>query len=129
MRGKRANFGFGENIRHYNRTETDEGLVIAAVRILVGSTSTDSTPRSLKVMGKSIEVKRGSKRWYAFHLTAQDIAFSLRNGFVSLEIGQAFDTTCSQIIDAIEVYAIKRETIRMLASFDAAIRCGYGRTL
>jgi hypothetical protein len=61
--------------------------VLAALRVLLGSTSTDRIPRYLYIEGRQIEVSPGTKKWYSIQLTAEEIAISLRNGFIVLGIG------------------------------------------
>jgi hypothetical protein len=61
--------------------------VLAALRVLLGSTSTDRIPKYLYIEGRRVEVAPGIKKWYSIQLTAEEIAISLRNGFIALGIG------------------------------------------
>lgn len=97
--------------QYCSQSKKSSDLVIAAVRILVGSSSKDLIPRSVKLMGRVHELYAGAKRWYTFHLTAQELAFSIRNGFVSVEIDQCLDSASSPVLDSIELYALERRKI------------------
>lgn len=108
-----------------SQTAETNNLAIAAIRILVGSLSSNLIPRSLKVMGRMCELV-ASKRWYTYHLSAQELAFSIRNGFVSVEIDECLDSTSCPTLDSVEVYAIERRKIERwfptrLQSFAAVI--------
>jgi len=93
------------------QSDTYSGLVISAVRVLVGTNSTENIPKALRIMGSVVKLKPGEKRWYSIHLSPQDTAFSLRNGFVTIGVDQCFDSSNSPILDAMEIYAVKREEI------------------
>lgn len=86
-------------------------LVIAALRILVGSTSSDVIPSKIYVEGRPVDLTPGVKKWYSLPLTEEEIALSVRNGLVSVGIGPAFDSSQSPSIDSIEVYAAERQIV------------------
>ena len=86
-------------------------LVIVAVRLLVGSTLTESIPKYVSVEGRRVALKADLKKWYDLPLTGEEIALGLRNGFISLGIGPSFDTGNNPLLDAIEVYATTRAKI------------------
>jgi len=92
-----------------NRDQQD--LVIVALRILVGSTSHECIPRQLLVEGRSHQLTADMKRWYDVPFTKMDILLGLRNGFVTVGVASSFSGT-NPMIDAIQVYAIDRKTIR-----------------
>jgi hypothetical protein len=91
--------------------ETRQDLAIVALRLLVGC-STVTTPQEISVMGRAVKPEPGKKKWYAFYLTAQEVAQSLRNGLVSVEIGRAVDLSCYAELDGLEVYALERGSIQ-----------------
>jgi hypothetical protein len=68
--------------------------VLAGLRVLVGSTSTDRIPRYLYIEGRQIELTPGIKKWYSIQLTAEEIAISVRNGFIALGIGPVRMSYC-----------------------------------
>jgi len=51
------------------------------------------------------------KKHYDLPLTSEEIASTLRNGFVPLGIGPSFDSGNNPLLDAVEVYAARREQI------------------
>jgi hypothetical protein len=84
--------------------------VIAALRILVGSTS-NYIPSKIHVQGRPVDLTPRVKKWYCLPLTDEEIALSLRNGFVTVGIGPSFDSSSSIVVDSIEVYATERKTV------------------
>jgi hypothetical protein len=84
--------------------------VVAAVRIFVGS-PVKSIPRFVKVLGRAHEFVIGVKRWYTIYLSAQEIAFSVRTGFISLEIGPCHDSSSLPTLNKMEIYGIERGII------------------
>lgn len=86
-------------------------LVVVAVRLLVGSTTTEFIPKYISIEGRRVWLRPDLKKHYDLPLTAEEIASSLRNGFVTLGIGPSFDSGNNPLIDAIEVYAARREQI------------------
>lgn len=99
--------------RHMNITPPKKGsdkLVIAALRVLVGST-TNYIPSKIYVQGRPVDLTPRAKKWYSIPLTDEEIALALRNGLVSFGIGESFDSSNTAVIDAIEVYAMDRETV------------------
>ena len=86
-------------------------LAIAAVRVLVGSTSSDCIPQKIFVQGRPIELQAGTKKWYSVTLTDEEIAITVRTGVLSVGISHAFDSTSSPLLDAIEIYAINRQEV------------------
>jgi hypothetical protein len=51
------------------------------------------------------------KKWYSLPLTDEEIALGIRNGLVSVGIGQSFDSSNNVVVDSIEVYAAERSSI------------------
>lgn len=92
-------------------TTPHKDMVISALRIAVGAYSIENIPKSLRVMGRIVALKPGQKRWYSIHLSPQEIALSVRNGFVTIGVDQCFDSSISPVLDAMEVYGIKRQEI------------------
>lgn len=86
-------------------------FVIAAVRILVGSTASDCIPRKFVIEGRPVHLTPGLKKWYSLPLTDEEIALSIRNGFTTIGISQSFDSSNNSLIDAVEIYATEREKI------------------
>lgn len=86
-------------------------LAVVALRLLVGSTTTEFIPKYISVEGRYVWLQPDLKKHYDLPLTAEEIASALRNGFVSLGIGPSFDSGNNPLIDAIEVYAATREQI------------------
>lgn len=84
--------------------------VIAAIRILVGSTS-NYIPSKIYVQGRPVDLTPRVKKWYSLPLTDEEIALSIRNGLVSIGIGQSFDSSNNIVVDSIEVYAADRKSI------------------
>ena len=97
--------------------ETGNELVISAIRVLFGATSTCRIPRSFKVMGRSIDVPSGSRGWYSVILDRQELAFSIRFGFVIVEFKESHDSVRGPYVDAVEVYAKRRHTIEQWLPF------------
>lgn len=95
---------------------TDKGpsasgsLVIAAIRILVGS-SFAGIPSRVVVQGRPLDLTPRVKKWYCVPLTKDEIALGVRSGFVSVGIERPFDSSSSIVIDAIEVYGLQRELL------------------
>lgn len=85
-------------------------MVIAALRILVGSTSS-YIPSKIYVQGRPVDLTPRVKKWYSLPLTDEEIALSIRNGILSVGIGQAFDSSSNIVVDSVEVYAAERSSI------------------
>ena len=106
-------YGFGLSLvlkpRTFDRLENRK--YIAALRILVGSTSSNSVPRKVLIQGRSLECTPATKKWYCHILTSQEVALAVRNGFLSIFVGPSFDCSTSPVIDALEVFAVDREVI------------------
>jgi hypothetical protein len=85
-------------------------LVIAAVRILVGSTF-NNIPSKVCIQGRPVDLTPRAKKWYCLPLTNEEIALSVRNGLVSVGIGPPFDSASNVVIDAMEVYGVERSSI------------------
>jgi hypothetical protein len=101
-----------ETAENDEKSQSQKGdLVIAALRILVGSTSSDVIPSKIYVEGRPVDLTPGVKKWYSLPLTEEEIALSVRNGLVSVGIGQAFDSSHSPSVDSIEVYAAERQIV------------------
>ena len=84
---------------------------IVAVRLLLGSTTTDYIPRQVSVMGRVIKLSQGVKRWYDLPLTNEEIMLGIRSGFVTLSISSSFDSSNNPLIDAMEVYALPTDEL------------------
>ena len=84
---------------------------VAALRFLVGKTSSSSVPYKVYIGGRPVELQQGVKKWYSVILTAEEIAVALRNGFATLTFTAEVDSTKNPILDAVEVYAIDRVAI------------------
>jgi hypothetical protein len=87
-------------------------LVIVAIRILVGSTSSDCIPSKIFIQGRPVDLTPGVKKWYSVPLTKEEIAMSIRNGLVSVGIGPSFEASHNPLVDSVEVYAAERETVQ-----------------
>lgn len=87
------------------------GIVIAAVRLLVGSTEIESIPQYICVQGNRIDMVPGEKRWYAVHLTMQGVIAGMRSGVISVFISKTFGGISKAIIDGLELHGIERSTI------------------
>ena len=99
----------------------DKMLAIVAIRLLIGSTTTDYLPREVTVMGRPLKLAQGVKRWYDMPLTDEEIMLGIRSGFVCVSIGASFDKSNNPIIDAVEVYCKKREDLRFLPHFTSRL--------
>jgi hypothetical protein len=86
-------------------------LAIAAIRVLVGSTSSDCIPQKIFVQGRPISLASGTKKWYSITLTDEEIALTVRTGTLAIGISQAYDPTSNALVDAMEVYAIDRQEV------------------
>ncbi len=87
-------------------------LAIVAVRVLLGSTTTDYLPKTLTVMGRQINLAQRMKRWYDIPLTEEEIMLAVRSGVVTIGIGSSCEAIKSPpIIDSFEVYALEREKL------------------
>lgn len=84
--------------------------VIVALRVLVGSTLTN-VPSKLVVQGRPVELRPRMKKWYSLPLTNEEIVFGARNGFITLGIGPPMESTSNSGVDAVEVYAKKRDNL------------------
>ena len=94
--------------------KSEKSLAIVAVRLLLGSTTTDYLPRHVSVMGRMVKLSQGVKRWYDLPLTDEEIMLGIRSGFVTLNISSSFDSSNNPLVDAMEVYALPLEEL----SFD-----------
>ena len=96
-------------------TSTDivdqENYVIAALRVQVGRGGTTRIPSQVFVEGRKIPLKRNNPDWYAIVLTAQEVAISLRKGFVTMKIDKCHSLGNNPEIDSVEVYALPRSTV------------------
>lgn len=93
------------------------GMVIRAVRVLLGTRSSDRTPRSFRVMGRSIDVAPNSRGWNGIILDRQELALSIRSGFVTIEFDESHSGTRGPYVDAIEVYASNRRNVEHWSPF------------
>jgi len=92
-----------------------EKVAIVAVRILLGSTTTDYVPKEISVMGRPITLTQRMKRWYDVPLTDEEIMLGVRSGVVTISIGASYETTKSPpLIDSVEVYAQERSKLPRL---------------
>ena len=98
---RKSSEGLGKFVYDENK------LIIAAVRVLVGSTS-NCIPSKIYIQGRPIDLVPRVKKWYSLPLTKEEIALAVRNGFMSLAIGPSFDTSNNAVIDSIEVFAMER---------------------
>jgi len=106
-------YKFSTNTDHHNAHKLSP-LVIVAIRIQIGSSTTEYLPSQLTVMGRKIHLIRGVKRWYDVHLTDEEIMLGIRSGCVCIGIGDSADASNSPIIDAVEVYGKRRDDIQFL---------------
>jgi hypothetical protein len=94
------------------KSQSEKGdFVIAALRILVGSTSPDNIPSKIYIEGRPVDITPGVKKWYSLPLTEEEIALSTRNGLVSVGIGQSFDSSNNPLVDSVEVYTAERRMV------------------
>lgn len=101
----------------YNSVDVDK-LAIVAVRILLGSTSTEYLPQQISVMGRRIKLREKVKRWYDIPLTDEEIILGHKSGSVTISIGASLDTTSSPpLIDSVEVFA--KELSHLTSCFSA----------
>jgi hypothetical protein len=91
-----------------------EQLVIVALRLLVGSTTTDCLPSRIFVQGRPVDLTPDVKRWYDLPLTLEEVVLAVRNGFVSIGLGPTFESGSNPLVDAVEVYAIEKKKIQHL---------------
>jgi len=93
----------------------EETLVIVAVRILLGSTTTEYLPKEISVMGRQIKLTPGTKRWYDVPLTDEEILLGVTSGFVTISIGASCEGTKNPpIVDSVEVYAQEKNKLSYL---------------
>ncbi|KAL7580234.1 hypothetical protein ACA910_012974 [Epithemia clementina (nom. ined.)] len=86
--------------------------VLAALRLLVGKTSSSCVPHQVYIGGRAVKLQQGIKKWYSVVMTADEIALALRNGFVTVTFTQPIDSTNNPILDALDVYCIERNAIQ-----------------
>lgn len=106
MSPTREGFCMSLQVKSSGTEHETRNKVIVALRILVGSTSTDCIPRKITIEGRPMECLPGTKKWYCHVLTAQEIALGVRNGLFVLSVGSTFDSSSSPVLDALEVYAV-----------------------
>jgi hypothetical protein len=87
-----------------------EELVVVALRILVGSTTTDCVPSKLFIQGRPVAISR-EKRWHDLPLTLEEVIVAVRSGVISIGVGPAVDSGNNPLIDSMEVYAIEKRKI------------------
>jgi hypothetical protein len=97
---------------HVDSPKRRKELAIVALRVLVGSTTTDCVPSRIFIQGRPFELKPQVKRWYDIPLTMEEVIVALRNGFVSVGLGPAFESGSNPLVDAFEIYAIEREKVQ-----------------
>jgi GRF zinc finger len=91
-----------------------EDLIVAAVRILVGSSHSECLPSCVYIQGRPVNLKMDAKRWYDLPLTWDEVLKAVRNGFISLGIGPVNEKDSFPVLDAVEVYAISRSKVQHL---------------
>ena len=106
---KQDSLGSSESSGHYLSS-----IVIVAVRILIGSSTTEYLPQQMYVMGRSIKLIEGAKRWYDVPLTNEEIYLGVRTGNVTIGIVGSNDSSNCPIIDAVEVYGKQRADLNFL---------------
>mmetsp|Transcript_28026 Transcript_28026/g.42742 ORF Transcript_28026/g.42742 Transcript_28026/m.42742 type:complete len:4540 (+) Transcript_28026:153-13772(+) len=89
-----------------------ENLVVVALRLLVGSTTSDCVSSKVYVQGRPVDLVPDAKRWYDLPLTLEESVMAVRNGFVSISFGPTFESGNNPVIDAIEVYAIEKRKLQ-----------------
>jgi hypothetical protein len=92
-----------------------EDYAIVAIRILVGSTSLESIPDMIFVMGKELLLSKSMRRYYDLVLNEQEIIHCVRTGYITISVPTSVDYPCN-FIDSIEVYVLKREDMTFLQS-------------
>ena len=99
------------SLRHGGSDKHRE-LVVVALRLLVGSTTTDCVPSRIFIQGRPFDLKPQVKRWYDIPLTMEEVVMTMRNGFVSIALGPAFESGSNPLVDAVEVYAVERKRVQ-----------------
>lgn len=90
-------------------------LVIAGIRILLGSSKPECMPRKVVILGRPVQFTQGMKRWYDIPFTDEEILIGARTGFISVCFGGSFDSARDfTAIDSIEVYAQERSKMSNL---------------
>ena len=103
--GGTLGFGLGKD------NQSDDPDMICAVRVLVGTTSPESVPRKLAILGRDIPLKGSStKRWYDMPMLPDEIVCAYRMGFATVAVGNAVGGNPS-VIDAVEVYTQKKSSL------------------
>jgi hypothetical protein len=98
--------GFTMNISlNPSGSENESALIIAAIRVQVGRSSTSRIPSRLFVEGRRLVLKKDVEDWYSFVLTAEEVARSVRKGFVTLKVDRSHLLGSTPVVDAVEVYA------------------------
>lgn len=92
-----------------SKSGDSDDLVIAAIRVLVGGSS-NYIPSKIYIQGRPIIITPRLKKWYCLPLTNEEIALGVRNGFVSVGLGPAFDSSSNCVVDSVEVYGVKRSS-------------------
>lgn len=108
LKSSQANHSHDEANNDLLKKRGPRELAIAAVRVLVGSTSSECIPKKLFVQGRPIDLKADMKKWYSITLTDEEIALTVRTGVLAIGMSPAHDASSSPLIDAMEVYAIDR---------------------
>lgn len=106
----RSEFTINIFLKNTVGAQDEERLIIAALRVQVGRVSTARIPSRIFVEGRKIALKQGASDWYAAVLTAQEIAHTVRKGFVTVKV-DAGPSGNTPVIDALEVYATARSSV------------------
>ncbi len=118
-----------ESIDNRNVVSHMEKLAIVAVRILLGSTTTDFIPKDIAVMGRRIKLSGRMKRWYDVPLTDEEIILGIKGGAVTISIGASPDTSNPPLIDSVEVFAQEKRNLLYLFPALNGNDCGYEKHL
>lgn len=118
-----------ENIENKNVASHMEKLAIVAVRILLGSTTTDFIPKDIAVMGRRIKLSERMKRWYDVPLTDEEIILGIKGGAVTISIGASPDTSNPPLIDSVEVFAQEKRNLQYLFPALTGNDCGHEKHL
>ncbi|GKY91414.1 hypothetical protein MPSEU_000113700 [Mayamaea pseudoterrestris] len=89
--------------------EATSEQIFAALRILVGSNSKESVPSKIIIQGRELICSPGVKKWYCHQLTAQEVALTMRIGYLPIVFVPVFNSPECTAVDALEVFTTKRE--------------------
>ncbi len=83
-------------------------MQIAAVRVQVGTTSSEHRPQVIRVMGKAVPVIADRRQWYDFILSDDDMLHCEHMGVVTVSVSSTKESGHHPAITGLEVYATKR---------------------